>query len=308
MEEVAGASVLRRPRKSTQLRDLLKQPGVLIIPGVYDCISLRIVERVGFKVAWQGGYNSSASFLGMPDVGLLTMTETIECARNMAATVDIPVLCDVDTGFGDINNVMRATREVIRSGLAGMLIEDQVFPKRCPALGGGGVVPMEVMIRKLRAVARVREEEDPDLVVVARTHASLTMGLEEGIKRGIAYAKEGGDIIFVDHGYDEKVIDDLKVMAEEIGPHAHLLANMTENIGRPLLTVEELYGMGFKVAMYGLTAIMAAAAAVTLVMKELQKKGITRALVDRMMPVDEFGRLMGIDDIRDVEKEFGIKR
>jgi 2-methylisocitrate lyase-like PEP mutase family enzyme len=304
----ASVGILPKPKKSTRLRDLFEQPGPIVIPSVYDCVSLRIVEKVGFKVAADGGFNTAASTLGLPDIGLLTMSETVDRARNMAAVSDIPLLWDADDCYGDINNVMRTTREFIRSGIAAMLIEDQVSPKRCPALGGGDVISTEDMILKLRAVNRVRAEEDPDFVVVARTHASRAIDLEEGLARGIAYAKEGADVIFVDQGYDEKVVEELKIIAEKIAPYAHLMANMTETVGRPLLTNEELYKMGFKVIIYSLAALMSAAAGVAAVMKELFEKGTTRTMVERMMPVSELGRLLGIDEIRKVENEFGIAR
>ena len=291
-------------KRSTQLRELLEQPGVIVAPCAYDCLSLRIIERVGFKAALHGGYNTAASFLGMPDIGLLTATEMVSYARNMAAAVDLPVICDMDDGFGEIFNVLRTTRDVIQAGLAGMYIEDQVSPKRSPSLGGGDVIPEEAMTRKLKAVAKVRAEMDPDFVVIARTHASRAIGLEAGVKRGIAYAQAGADIIFVDPGYTEETIDELKVVAEGICPYAHVLANMTETVGRPLLTSDELYNMGFKVVIYPMTALMAAARAVTRFMKELQDKGTTESLVDELMPLKEVAQLTGMDRVRLLEQEF----
>jgi methylisocitrate lyase len=232
------------------------------------------------------------------------MTETIGHARNMAAAVEIPVVCDVDDGFGDEINVMRTTREAIRAGLAGMYIEDQQAPKRCPALGGNKVITTEAMIRKLKAAFKVREAEDPDFVVIARTHASRVIGMEEAIKRGIAYAKEGAEVIFVDLCYSDKAIEELKIIAEKIEPHAHLLANMTETVGRPLLTNEDLQNLGFKIAFYPITAIITAAGALERVFKELKEKGTTKALVDGMMPFSKLGQLLGIDAIREQEQRF----
>ena len=196
-------------RKSTQLRALLEQPGIFVGLCAYDCLSARLIEEAGFKVVFHGGYNTAAPLLGMPDVGLITMPETVGYARNMAAAVDVPVVCDVDDGFGDIINVIRTTQEVIRSGLAGMYIEDQQFPKKCPALGGNNVIPTEFMLRKLRAVVKVRNEEDPDFVLIARTFSGRAINMDEAIKRGIAYAKEGADVIFVDLCYTDEAIDQL---------------------------------------------------------------------------------------------------
>jgi len=294
-------------KKSTQLRTLLAEPDIIVGPCVYDCISLRLVEEIGFKVAFHGGYNTAAPLYGMPDVGLITMTEMIGHARNLAAAAEIPVVCDVDDGFGDIINVIRTTTEVINSGLAGMYIEDQEFPKRCPAIGGGRVVSEQTMIRKLRAAIAVRDKEDPDFVVIARTHASHVIGMDEAIKRGVAYAKEGADIIFVDLCYSDKAIDELKMISEGIGPYAYVLANMSETVGRPLLTHKELQNMGFKIAYYPITAIITAAGALERVFRELKEKGTTRALVDTMMPFNRIGQLMGIDKIREQEKQFAVE-
>jgi 2,3-dimethylmalate lyase len=291
-----------KERKTTRLRNLLRGPGVLVAPCAYDCVSLRIIEKAGFQVALHGGLNASASLLGLPDVGLITLTETVGAARNMAAAVDIPVLCDIDEGYGNINNVVRATREVIRAGLAGLYVEDQVYPKKCPALEGGKVVSQDEMIRKLHGVIRVRDEEDSDFVVIARTHAGRVIGFDEALKRGLAYAKEGADAVFVDIGYSQEAIGELKAVAREIGPYAHVIANMTETVGRPLLTARELYEMGFKIVIYPLTAILSAAGALTRVFRELAEAGTTASQVADMMPFRELSDLLGIEAVREQER------
>ncbi len=290
-------------KKSTQLRKLLEQPGIIVGLCAYDCVSARLIEEAGFGVVFHGGYNTAAPLLGMPDVGLITMTETVGYARNMAAAVDIPVVCDVDDGFGGVINVMRTTSEVIRAGLAGMYIEDQEFPKKCPFLGGNTVVSTETMLRKLRAVVKVRKEEDPDFVIIARTFSSRAIGIEEAIKRGVAYAKDGADAIFVDLCYTDEAIDWLKMIAEGIGPHAHLLANMTETVGRPLLTTNELEKMGFKIAYYPITALITAAGALERVFKALKDEGTTKNVVHEMMPFKRIGELMKIGKIEKSEEE-----
>jgi len=275
------------------------------MPGVYDCLSLRIVERLGFQVAGCGGYTCGATILGLPDVGVITMAEIVDYSRNMAAAVDIPVIGDADDGFGTLINVERTTREMIRSGLAGFLIEDQTAPRRCPAIGGGNVISLEAMVRKLRVVSSVREEEDPDFVVIARTHSSRVIGLEEAVRRGIAYAREGADIIWVDLAYSEEAIHELRVLAEKVGPHAHVVANMSETVGRPLLTTEELYNMGCKIVAYPVTTIMAAAKAVEMVMTELRDKGTTQAVVDSLMPLKDVSSLTGVQRIKEFEEKWG---
>jgi methylisocitrate lyase len=229
-------------------------------------------------------------------------------ARNIAAAVNIPVICDADTGFGNPLNVMRTTREIIRGGLAGMYIEDQLEPKRCPGLGGGMIIPCDEMIRKLKSVFEVRQDEDPDFLVIARTHASRAIGIDEAVKRGIAYAKEGADAIFVDLGYSDEAIEEIRIVVDEVGPHAPIMITLAETVGRPLLSAKELEKMGVKIVLYAMTGMMTAAGALKSVFTELKEKGTTKAMVDRMMPFKELGRLMGMDTITEFERRLGIAR
>jgi len=280
-------------RPSTRLRGLLDAPGALVCPAAYDCLSLKLIEAAGFKLAGHGNFNTAASMLGLPDYGLIDMTETLAAVRRMAACVSIPLLADVDDGFGEPVNVARTTREVIRAGAGGMYMEDQVSPKRCPALGGSEVISTEAMLRKLRAAFDVRREDDPDFVIMARTHASRAISFEEGLARGVAYAEAGADIIFVDLGYSEEVYRELERIAEEIGPRAHVLANMTEGVGRPLIATGDLEAMGFKLILYPGTAIASAAGAVRAALQELMEKGTTAGAARSMMNFREIGELLG---------------
>lgn len=292
-----------QPRPSSVLRRLLEQPGCLVVPCAYDCVSARLVEMAGFPAVMHGGYNVSASLLGMPDTGLISMTEMMAAARNMAAAVDIPLVCDVDDGFGGPLNVTRVTREAIRGGLAGLYIDDQVMPKRCPALGGGRVVSTEDMRIRLQAVRRARTELDPGFVIIARVHASRALSFEEGIERGIAYAQEDADLIWVDLGYDDTVLQELEMIVDRIGPHAPVIANMTENVGRPMLTTDELHGMGFKMVVYPLTLLMTAAKSMSEALAELASKGTTRAAAGRMLPPAAFRAIVKMDEVHALEEE-----
>ena len=290
-------------RKSTLLRQMLDATGPVVVPCAYDCVSARVVELAGLPAVMHGGFNTAASLLGLPDVGTITQTEMIQAARSMAKAVEIPVIADVDDGFGKSLNVARTTSEAIQAQLAGMYMEDQQLPKRCPSLGGGGVVPAEEMVTKLHTARRICNQQDPDFVIIARTHASLAIDFEEGLKRGELYAQEGADLVWVDLGYDESVLDELKAIAERIGPHAQLVANMTENVGRPLLTTDELYQMGFHLITYPITLILTATAAMTRVMRELQEKGTTRDVADQIMPVSEFREIVRFAEFLDFEKQ-----
>lgn len=287
-----------RQQKTTRLRELLAAPGPLVAPCAYDCVSARIIEKAGFPVIMHGGYNSAASLLGLPDLGLMSMTEMIFAARNIAASVAAPVMIDVDDGFGDILNVARTTSESIRAGLAGLYIEDQEFPKRSPSIGVNKAISIPGMTAKIRTVAAVARDEDPDFVIMARTHSSRVTGMREAVERSLAYAEAGADIIFVDLGYSEDVVmEELRIIADEIAPHVLCAANMTENCGRPLLTTDELFQMGFKLILYPLTALMTAAAALEATFAELISQGTTRRIADRMWPPTAFKGLIGADDM-----------
>jgi 2-methylisocitrate lyase-like PEP mutase family enzyme len=187
-------------KRSTELRSLLAKRALLVKPSAFDALSARIIEQAGFKVLGLTGYGLSAAMLGKPDAGFLTLTEAVTAARHVVAATCIPVICDADTGFGNALNVMRTTEEFIRAGAASFHIEDQVAPKRCGHVAGKEVISAAEAVGKLRAAHRVREELDPDFVIIARTDARGAAGgsLEEVIRRGKAYADAGADMVFPD--------------------------------------------------------------------------------------------------------------
>ena len=289
-------------KQSAVLRSLIAKPGPLVVPCAYDCVSARIVELAGFPAVMHGGFNTSASLLGVPDIGIITMSETLAAARRMAAAVRIPVIADVDDGFGKSLNVVRTTEEAIKSGLAGMYMEDQVLPKRCPAIGGGSVISTEEMVKKLHAAQRIASDLDPDFVIIARTHASRAVSFEEGIKRGIVYIREGADMVWVDQGFDASAYEEFKTIVSRVGSLGHVVASMTENVERPLLTTAELYRMGFKLITYPLTLLMTAAKAMEDSMKQLFESGTTSGIEDRMMPVKEFESIVKMEEVRELER------
>jgi methylisocitrate lyase len=287
---------------SERLRASLAEAEPVVAPCAYDCISAKLAEAAGFKAILHGNYNCAASLLGMPDVGVISMAESVWQAGRIAQAVDIPVFCDVDDGYGDIVNVARMSREVMRAGCAGMYIEDQEAPKRCPSLGGSGVIPTKAMVRKLKAICKVRADEDPEFFLIARTHAGRVVNLDDAVRRSIAYAEAGADAIFFDPGYSDIVYEEFRTIVEKVGPHAMLVANMTENVGRPMITTEELAKMGFHIVIYPLTLVLTAAEAVKAVLEELMAKGTTAGLADRMMHVRRLADLMGMDEVREWEK------
>src|SRR5579864_890337 len=184
-------------RVTTRLRDLLAGPDLVVAPGAYDALSARLIAQAGFSVAYMTGFGTAASVLGQPDVGLLTMSEMVSRAAAVAAVVgDLPLIADADTGYGNPVNVRRTIREYERAGVAGLHIEDQVWPKKCGHMEGKQVIPMDEMVQKVRAAVEARQ--DPDFVIIARTDANAVNGLEDALQRGKAYREAGADVLFVE--------------------------------------------------------------------------------------------------------------
>lgn len=183
-------------KKTTILRNLINQKGIIVAPGAYDGFSAKIVEFTGFKVLYASGGGISRSLLGGPDVGLLTMTEMLNQVRNIVNAVNLPVISDADTGYGNPMNVIRTVREFEQAGVAAIHIEDQEMPKRCGHLKGKRLVTKHEMVQKIRAAIEARE--DDDFVIIARTDAQAVYGLDDALERGHAYAEAGADVIFIE--------------------------------------------------------------------------------------------------------------
>ncbi|UQS24840.1 oxaloacetate decarboxylase [Amycolatopsis thermalba] len=189
----------RGPEPRKRLRELLAAPGPLVAPGAYDALTARLIEQAGFGVVYMTGFGTTASLIGRPDVGLLTGTEMIDNARRIVAAVDVPVIADADTGYGNALNVIRTVQAYEQAGVAGIHLEDQVSPKKCGHLSGKAVIAREEMVGKLRAAVAARR--DPDFVLIARTDAAAVHGLADAIGRARAYAAAGADLLFVELGF-----------------------------------------------------------------------------------------------------------
>src|SRR5579884_2750249 len=184
-------------RTTTRLRELLAGPDLLVVPGAYDGLSARLIVQAGFPIVYMTGFGTAASVLGQPDVGLLTMSEMVARASALASVVgDLPLIADADTGYGNPLNVRRTIREYERAGVAGLHIEDQVWPKKCGHMEGKQVIPMEEMVQKVRAAVEARQ--DPDFVIIARTDAGAVLGFEEALRRARAYREAGADMLFIE--------------------------------------------------------------------------------------------------------------
>jgi methylisocitrate lyase len=270
---------------------------IIILPGVYDALTAKIAEDVGFETAFQTGYGTSASMLGMPDFGFLNAGETLENAKRIINSVNIPILVDIDTGYGNPLNVWKIVKDLERIGAKGIFLEDQVWPKRCGHMTGKTVIPKEEYILKLHAAIDARE--DNEFIIVARTDSLAQFGIEEAIERGKEYKRIGADVIFIEA---PKTIDQMELIAKEI--NAPLLANMIEEGITPNLTADQLRKMGFKMVVFPLSALYSATFAIKQTLQTLKKMGTTKELKNKMITFQEFNDLVNLSAYRKLEKKY----
>jgi 2,3-dimethylmalate lyase len=285
--------------KSRQsLREQLENKSkIIVLPGVFDALSARIAEQVGFEAMFQTGYGSSAALLGMPDFGFLNAGETVDNARRIIRAVSVPVLVDADTGYGNPLNVWRIVRDLESVGAAGIFLEDQIWPKRCGHMAGKDVISKDDYMPKLKAALEARRSKD--FVIVARTDARAPIGLGEAIERGKAYRKAGADVIFVEAPTS---IQELKKVADEID--APLVANMIEDGVTPNLPASELLKLGYRVAVYPLSGLYSATYAMREVFEELKKSGATKQTRKMMVTFKDFNRFIDLQKYTDLEKRY----
>ncbi len=280
------------------LRDQLEDRNkIIVLPGVFDALSAKIAENVGFEAMFQTGYGSSAALLGMPDFGLLNSGETVDNAMRIIRAVRVPVLVDADTGYGNPLNVWRLIRDLESLGAAGIFLEDQVWPKRCGHMVGKDVIPKDEYILKLKAALEARQSKD--FIIVARTDARAPIGLEEAIERGKAYRKAGADVIFVEA---PRSVEELKKVAIEID--APLVANMIEDGVTPNLSAKELLKLGYRIAVFPLSAIYSATFAMRQVLTELKNTGTTKDTRKIMVTFKDFNEFMNLDHFVDLERRY----
>lgn len=277
-----------------RLRQLLEDSKILIAPGAHDALTARIIEYVGFDAVYLTGYGQSASHLGQPDVGLLTMTEMLSRVSNMSSAVSIPVICDGDTGFGNAVNVVRTVKEYEKAGAAAIQLEDQELPKKCGHMTGRQVIPAEEMVLKIKAAVAARE--DKDMVIIARTDARTIMGVEEAVERGKQYEKAGADVIFIE---SPETKEELEYVASSF--KVPVLANMVEGGRTPLLSADELEQLGFSLVIYPTASVYVTAAAVKRLMEGLMNERSTIGFLEEMIPFEEFNNLMGLPRIKKIE-------
>ncbi len=280
------------------LKQLINDPTKpLVIPGVYDAIGAKIAQKVGFEAMFQTGYGTSATLFGMPDFGFIGATETLENDRRICRAVYVPVIVDSDTGYGNALSVWKLVNELQAAGASGIFLEDQRWPKRCGHMAGKEVIEKEEYSKKLQAA--VDAKKNKDFIIVARTDARATKGLDEAIERAKHYKKIGADAVFVEA---PRTIDEMRKIGKEI--KAPLVANMIEGGATPVLSAKQLHKMGFKIILYPLSVLYANTYASLAILRELKKSGTTAKLRKNVVSFDEFNDIVELSKFRNLENRY----
>ncbi|HAH01295.1 MAG TPA: carboxyvinyl-carboxyphosphonate phosphorylmutase [Ktedonobacter sp.] len=290
-------------RTTTRLRELLAGSDLLVAPGAYDALSARLIAQAGFSAVYMTGFGTAASVLGQPDVGLLTMSEMVSRAAALAAVIgDLPLISDADTGYGNPISVRRTVSEFERAGVAGVHLEDQVWPKKCGHMEGKQVIPMDEMVQKIRAAVDARQ--DADFVIIARTDANAVYGLEDALRRGQAYREAGADALFIEA---PRSLEELRAIAAAF-PDVPLLFNWAESGKTPLLSLDEIRTLGFKLVIFPVSMLFAATHAM-LGLLEILKQGETPAQFrSQLVTFSRFTDAVGLPEIQEFERRYGVNQ
>jgi 2-methylisocitrate lyase-like PEP mutase family enzyme len=269
------------------LRMLVEQKNGLVVPGAYDAISAKLVERAGFPAVYMTGYGTCASRLGLPDLGFAGLAEMVDHARNLAGAVAIPLIADADTGYGNALSVRRTVAHYEAAGVAALHIEDQVAPKRCGHLTGQQVIPRGEFAGKIRAAAEART--DPDLLVIARTDAISAVGFDEALRRGEAAARAGADVLFIEAPRTEEQVERI---AREL--ETPLLYNYAPGGRSPLLPFARLRALRYAIILLPVDTLLVGAQAVAAFLADLRAADDVLGMADRYLPFAEFNDLIGV--------------
>ncbi len=283
------------------LKTMLKADKPLVIPGVYDAIGAKIAEKVGFEAMFQTGYGTSATLFRMPDYGFIGATETLDNARRICRAVSVPVIVDSDTGYGNALSVWKLVRELESAGASGIFLEDQRWPKRCGHMKGKEVITQEEYTEKLGAAVDARQSKN--FIIVARTDARATEGLDAAIERGIQNKKTGADAVFIEA---PRSLEEMKIIGKSI--NAPLVANMIEGGATPISSAETLHRLGFKIILYPLSVLFANTFATMNILKELKKTGTTAKFKQKVVNFDQFNDLVELPKFQKLEKKYGFSK
>ena len=274
-------------KPTSRLRKLLQDPGIIVAPGAYDCLTARIIQQAGFPAVYMTGAGTSIAALGYPDLGLATMTEMVGNAAGIVEAVEVPVIADADTGYGGVLNVQRTVRQYEKAGVAAIHIEDQDMPKRCGHLDDKRIVSTEDMVRKVRAAVDART--DPDFVIIVRTDALAVSGWDDTMRRCEAYVEAGADVLFVEA---LRTPEEARRVTKNFD--VPLLYNFVESGKSPLIPADELEGLGFKIVIFPGSAFMVVCQAVTELMQELKNTGTTASMMDKMASLNQCFETVGL--------------
>jgi 2-methylisocitrate lyase-like PEP mutase family enzyme len=280
---------------SSALRQRLSSPGLVVAPGVYDLVSLRLANRFGFEALYMTGFGAVASHLGLPDAGLATYTDMVGRVKQMASVASAPLIADGDTGYGGLLNVRHTVRGYEEAGAAAIQLEDQEFPKKCGHTPGRRVIPTQDMVRKIRVA--VESRASPDFLIIARTDARTSLGLDEALRRAEAYANAGADILFVE---SPESVEEMRTICERFD--APLLANMVEKGRTPVLSRDELAALGYRLAIFPVSALLAAVKSMSDIYAHIASAGSSRDARVELADFADLTKLMGFEDIWEFEK------
>jgi 2-methylisocitrate lyase-like PEP mutase family enzyme len=280
---------------SPDLRRRLAARELLVAPGVYDMVSLRLAGRFGFEALYMTGFGAVASHLGVPDAGLATYTDMVGRVKQMASMAAAPLIADGDTGYGGLLNVRHTVRGYEEAGAAAIQLEDQEFPKKCGHTPGRRVIPMQDMVRKIRVAVEARASRD--FLVIARTDARTSLGLDEALRRAEAYANAGADILFVE---SPESIEEMRAIGERFD--VPLVANMVEKGRTPVLARAELQALGYRIAIFPVSALLAAVKAMSEMYAHIAAAGSSHGAAVPLADFADLTKLMGFEDVWEFEQ------
>lgn len=283
-----GKGATMYPERNRRFRELLKRPGILRSLGAHDVFSALLVEQAGFETVFIGGFGTTASLLGLPDLNFITLSEMADALRRMAQRVSIPVIADGDTGHGDLHNVQRTVQEFEAAGASGIILEDQVSPKRCGHFEGKRVIPTEEMTLKIRSALLARR--DPNFVLIARTDAREPEGLESAIERVNRYGEAGADVVFIEAPLS---VQELEIIPQRVS--YPLFVNMLTGGHTPILSVQELEQLGYKIVVYPIESLLVAGYAVRRLAQTLYQKGRVEEALDQALTFGEVKQILGVE-------------
>jgi 2,3-dimethylmalate lyase len=286
------------PGAPARLRELLNSGQTVVAPGAFDPLAARLVEEAGFAAVYMTGFGTSAALLGRPDVGLLTMTEMADSAGRIAACVDIPLIADADTGYGNPLNVIRTVGAYEAAGVAGLHIEDQVAPKKCGHMEGKQVIGADEMAQKVRAAVDART--DPDFVIIARTDARAVEGLDSALDRARRYRAAGADVLFIEALVSEAEIE----AAAAAFPDVPLLFNWAEGGKTPPVSLGRLTELGYRIVIFPIGTLLAATAAMRRILREIAAAGTPASLLGELPTFGEFTDFIGLPEVRGIEQRY----